>query len=609
MNDKVKFERRSGIWNVRFPDGKNRSYKNQDLAEQAINTFLAQNPKYTAVMGDVKSSTKSSSKSKTVQKAAQNEPQSQMLDEVVVTAKHLHPEKLDQEGTVVTESKFASEDPFVQDAVIRSDLKQSMREGQNWIDRQQGRNYNQNFENAYYSMGNDWFLHPQDYIYPGYFNSDFHKNYREGSDLAGQIIAGYAGSLYGLGKVFELPSTIGEIWQGAKGLYNAYKLNPLFGAYQTFKVAAPTAVGMAAGYGGYKGTDWVSRQLTGKTYGEKFSEGTGLPIWLGDLTNPGGYIPISYGVKLWNGAVNTAKNAKNLYYGFQHGDIYKISTNPLLKQILDSPITERFLTKTQPGKRALETIMRTTSAPNPIPETLQGMQKLPWKPRINYILFGKNPKLRRLFGQPNMHYGDNSWSSSTIIPYTIDGGEFGSIDAPITVGGNVYAGLVDNTGNIVIGKGYGDIIDAYLYGTTIDPKIATLSTNNAGRQFFDNYILRNYPNKNIKSYTVKGDVDPKTIMKTSKWEGRSDTFAEEFRTNDNKAAINVAGHNSQSGWTDPSSRFPQVQRGFDIWKFNPEEYHNKWDVGNNYLESRGLELVDKAGTPIIFEQPWKLIAQ
>lgn len=87
-----------------------------------------------------------------------------MLDEVVVTAKHLHPKKLDQEDTVVTESKFASEDPFVQDAAIRSDLKQSMREGQNWIDRQQGRNYNQNFENAYYGMGNDWFLHPQDYI-------------------------------------------------------------------------------------------------------------------------------------------------------------------------------------------------------------------------------------------------------------------------------------------------------------------------------------------------------------------------------------------------------------------------------------------------------------
>lgn len=313
MNDKVKFERRSGIWNVRFPDGKNRSYKNQDLAEQAINTFLAQNPKYTAVMGDVKSSTKSSPKSKTVQKVAQNEPQSQMLDDVVVTAKHLHPEKLDQEGTVVTESKFASEDPFVQDAAIQSDLKQSMREGQNWIDRQQGRNYNQNFENAYYSMGNDWFLHPQDYIYPGYFNSDFHKNYREGSDLAGKIIAGYASSLWGLGKVFELPSTIGEIWQGAKGLYNAYKLNPLFGAYQTFKVAAPTAVRMAAGYGGYKGTDWVSRQLTGKTYGENFSEGTGLPIWFGDLTNPGGYIPISYGVKLWNGAERLVTKGYNKF--------------------------------------------------------------------------------------------------------------------------------------------------------------------------------------------------------------------------------------------------------------------------------------------------------
>lgn len=132
-------------------------------------------------------------------------------------------------------------------------------------------------------------------IYPGYFNSDFHKNYREGSDLAGKIIVGYAGSLYGLDKVFELPSTIGEIWQGAKGLYNAYKLNPLFGAYRTFKVAAPMAVGMAAGYGGYKGIDWVSQQLNGKTYGEKFSEGTGLPIWLADLTNPGGWLGGGYG--------------------------------------------------------------------------------------------------------------------------------------------------------------------------------------------------------------------------------------------------------------------------------------------------------------------------
>lgn len=281
----------------------------------------------------------------------------------------------------------------------------------------------------------------------------------------------------------------------------------------------------------------------------------------------------------------TPSNVKNLKYAFQVGDQHKIATNPIIKSVLSAPIIEGMLTKTPVGKRSLETIMRTTPAPNPIPETLQGIQKLPWKPRVNYILFGKNPKLRRIFGQPNMHYGDNSWSRK------------------------VYTGLVENTGNTAIGKGYGDIIDAYLYGIPIDPKIATLSSNNAGRLFFKNYILRNYPNKNIKSYTLKGDVDPESITKVSVWDGRRGTFAEEFRTNDGKATINVAGHNYQNGWTDPSSLFPQAQRGFDIWKFQPEEYKSGWNVGNNYLEKRGLELIDKAGNPIIFEQPWKLIAR
>lgn len=306
----------------------------------------------------------------------------------------------------------------------------------------------------------------------------------------------------------------------------------------------------------------------------------------------------------------TPSNVKSLKYAFQAKNQHEIATNPITKSMLNSPITETILTKTPIGKRALETVMRTTPAPNPIPETLQGMQQLPWKPRINYIIFGKNPKLRKLFGQPNMHYGDNSWSYKTDIPYTADGGEFGSFDMPITIrNGRTYTGLVDAINDPTIGKGYGDIIDAYLYGTTIDPKIATLSTSNVGRQFFNNYILRNYPNKNIKSYTVKGDVNPKTIKKTSEWDGRRSTFAEEFRTNDNTATINVAGHNYQYGWTDPSSTFPQAQRGFDIWKFNPKDYHKGWNVGNNYLESRGVELIDKAGTPIIFEQPWKLIAR
>lgn len=585
MNDKVKFERRSGIWNVRFPDGKNRSYKNQDLAEQAINTFLAQNPKYTAVMGDVKSSTKSSSKSKTVQKAAQNEPQSQMLDEVVVTAKHLHPEKLDQEGTVVTESKFASEDPFVQDAAIRSDLKQSTREGQNWIDRQQGRNYNQNFENAYYSMGNDWFLHPQDYIYPGYFNSDFHKNYREGSDLAGKIIAGYASSLWGLGKVFELPSTIGEIWQGAKGLYNAYKLNPLFGAYQTFKVAAPTAVGMAAGYGGYKGTDWVSRQLTGKTYGEKFSEATGLPIWFGDLTNPGGWL----GGEL--GGYGTYKYGEGV------------------------------------TKRGIEMAMRTSGAGDPIGPIKEGLTLLKDNPKrlkdnMLYLFTGRK-------GSPG--YNSFGGNYTGVV-------KFGLEDVQLE-GGDIISRFLGQTDGV--NPKIGTIVNDFDYGPSVSADLANnphygypkiIQTGRSDKGVIPSQLFK-FPKEGVgKTVGVKDQPIAANIDDPS-----------------NDLLLDVAGHNIQTRWNangQPEFRRTDIWKfnpeDYEMkWVFKntdgvkfPQGYQEKWEKLTNNFDPNiirnlpqstkqellapfrnanwknrfldfGLRVVDNISQPVVIRSTWQ----
>lgn len=279
-----------------------------------------------------------------------------------------------------------------------------------------------------------------------------------------------------------------------------------------------------------------------------------------------------------------ASNFKNLKQAFLDKNYDEITDNPITKSLLYSPTVEMILTKTPVGKRAIETVMRTSGSDNPIPYLLKGIESLPMRPRINYILFGKNPKLRKLFGESNMHFNDNSWNPDK-LPYT---GLYEFFEKSPT-----------------IRKGYGDIIDAYLYGTTIDPKIATLTSSNAGKQFFNTYILKNYPNKTIKTYTVKGDVDPKDIVETQKWEGSNFLEKSEFKTNDNKNSIDVAGHNIQYGRTDNSSSF-NARRGFDIWKFNPDDYNIKWIKDQDYLKTRGLELVDKAGNPIIFEQPWKL---
>lgn len=339
----------------------------------------------------------------------------------------------------------------------------------------------------------------------------------------------------------------------------------------------------------------ITGDVIGQTIGDKISKSLKNPDKKIKLNADTSITPrqiIRYGTGfVLGGAASTGPslrrfytNTRNLQHGFRTRDIEEISSNPIIHKALDSPITEHFLTKTNPGKRALETLMRTTSAPNPIPEVLRGIQELPWKPRVNYILFGKNPRLRKFFKQPRMHYGDNSWN----------------------VFRNSYRGLEGERGPIIIQKGYGDIIDAFLYQKRIDPKIATLSSDNNGRLYFNKYINDNYPDKNILEYEVLGNVNPDQVVRTDGWNSRTGTQFEEFLTNDGNSTINVGGHHYQMGYSDLNSKFPRFQRSFDIWKFQPDDYKH-WGVGNNYLEQRGVQIVDKAGTPIIFKQPWKTL--
>lgn len=72
--------------------------------------------------------------------------------------------------------------------------------------------------------------------------------------------------------------------------------------------------------------------------------------------------------------------------------------------------------------------------------------------------------------------------------------------------------------------------------------------------------------------------------------------------NNNLDFGDTAGHLVQEG----TSNGKKVYRAQDIWKFNPDEYKQKWSSYD--LDSKavlGLKILDKLGTPvIIIRTPW-----
>ena len=65
--------------------------------------------------------------------------------------------------------------------------------------------------------------------------------------------------------------------------------------------------------------------------------------------------------------------------------------------------------------------------------------------------------------------------------------------------------------------------------------------------------------------------------------------------------VDAAGHLVQEG----TSNGRKVYRAQDIWKFNPDEYKQKWSSYD--LDSKavlGLKILDKLGTPVIVRTSW-----
>lgn len=75
-------------------------------------------------------------------------------------------------------------------------------------------------------------------------------------------------------------------------------------------------------------------------------------------------------------------------------------------------------------------------------------------------------------------------------------------------------------------------------------------------------------------------------------------------------SLNVGGYYRQTGITNDGLA---VQRLQDVWKFNPEQYTNRWLSLNSFndknklykwIVKQGLKDVDFHGTPIITKVPW-----
>lgn len=295
--------------------------------------------------------------------------------------------------------------------------------------------------------------------------------------------------------------------------------------FRNLAVEAPRA------YIGDVAVNGISKAATGKTWAENVAQSTGASTGLSELTNPG----LGIGKPL--------------------------------------DMMER---------RAIETVMRTTSAPNPIPEV------------INSIEFD--------YGQ-----GFLGNKLSRVVPYVLTGykrgpkGSYNSFAQPSP--DYMYTGIEDRTkvdGN--------DYIDAFLYKKKIDPsyEIEEVAPNYG---IHKKYIKDNYPDKDVKVYKRKLDneiTDEKDIVPV-KWMDEKKTGSP-FKTPTNR--INVGGHLVQRGYYTGVSPKQDAWRAQDLWHFHPVDYYEKWlskhelPLYQKVLAKIGLNELDRLGTPIITKTDW-----
>lgn len=127
--------------------------------------------------------------------------------------------------------------------------------------------------------------------------------------------------------------------------------------------------------------------------------------------------------------------------------------------------------------------------------------------------------------------------------------------------------------------------DMILYNKTINPSYGVKKIN-----------IDYGPHKNIETldfFTKKPIQKASNVTNKTPWKGANNNL--DYR------GVDAAGHLVQEG----TSNGKKVYRAQDIWKFNPDEYKQKWSSYDlNSKAVLGLKILDKLGTPVIVRTPW-----
>ena len=270
------------------------------------------------------------------------------------------------------------------------------------------------------------------------------------------------------------------------------------------------------------------------------------------------------------------------------------------KAVLHAATTAaRSAAKTKMGKRAVETVMRTSSNPTPFDKIKNGIKtfdKNRTKAVLNYIFTGKR---NGSFG----YY--NSFAEDPSLAYT------GFVSDKL----KKTADDLDEA-NIMLHNPeseYGDAIDVYLYNKQIDP-VYGFDLKSIGYDFgpHDQYIAQNYKkvSKNIPIYqspvqTLEIKIPDQQAYKVKPIETIGDEgYIRGNYSNNGFVEYDSAGHLKQLG----SFAGVPVSREQDIWKYLPSDY-SKYATDlhgiKKLLQIIGTNAVDAAGTPIIVRTPWQ----
>ena len=135
------------------------------------------------------------------------------------------------------------------------------------------------------------------------------------------------------------------------------------------------------------------------------------------------------------------------------------------------------------------------------------------------------------------------------------------------------------------------------FGAKYQQRVIPIRTLNGIRDVFvDNRgTIKQEGHETLDFFTKKPMQKASNVTNKTSWKGANNNL--DFGDN----GVDAAGYLVQEG----ISNGKKVYRAQDIWKFNPNEYKQKWSSYD--LDSKavlGLKILDKLGTPVIIRTPW-----